>query len=427
MKPLRLGIAGLGHVGCGLVELVEAQARLRLPAQVSIRGVTARSRNRNRSVDVSGYDWFDSAEALAADPDVDVFVELIGGSDGPAKLAVEAALRAGKPVVTANKALIAEHGMALARLADENGVDLLFEAAVAGGVPIVRTLRDSLSGIEVRRVSGILNGTCNFLTSEMLATGRSYADVLAEAQKLGFAEADPTLDVSGTDAAHKIAILSAIAFSANLDFSKVSIGGVEDLDLLDLTFAERLGYTVKLIAEGVLTDDGVVCRVEPKVLEASHPLAQIHGSLNSVRVEGEPLGAIVVSGPGAGGGPTASAVMGDVSKLFRTGRRTAFGHAEHHLIREFAVAADTESAPWFLRVRLADVSGALASLSDALAKEGVSIDKLLQDSAHEDGTAPVAIVTHQCGRANMARAVNQLNQLSSIAGKPRLIRIEMDH
>lgn len=426
MKPLRLGIAGLGHVGCGLIELVQAQEHLRLPAGVSIRGVTARSRNRNRSVDVSSYDWFDSAEALAADPDVDVFVELIGGSNGPAKLAVEAALRAGKPVVTANKALIAEHGMELAKLANEHGVDLLFEAAVAGGVPIVRTLRDSLSGVQVSRVSGILNGTCNFLTSEMLATGRDYADVLAEAQKLGYAEADPTLDVSGTDAAHKIAILSAIAFSANLDFGKVAIGGVEELDLLDLTFAERLGYTVKLIAEGVLTDSGVVCRVEPKVLEASHPLAQINGSLNSIRVEGDPLGAIVLSGPGAGGGPTASAVMGDISKLFRAGRRSAFGHADHHSIREFVLPDETESAPWFLRVQLADVSGALASLSDTLAKEGVSIDKLLQDSAHEDGTSPVAIVTHHCGRSNMARAVNQLMQLSSIVGKPRLIRIEME-
>ncbi len=427
MKPLRLGIAGLGHVGCGLVELVEAQARLRLPEHVSIRGVTARDRNRKRGADVSAYDWFDSAKALATDPDVDVFVELVGGADGPAKDAVEAALRAGKPVVTANKALIAEHGMALAGLADAQGVDLLFEAAVAGGVPIVRTLRDSLSGIEVTRVSGILNGTCNFLTSQMLSTGRDYADVLAEAQKLGFAEADPTLDVSGTDAAHKIAILSAIAFSANLDFSKVSISGVEALDLIDLTFAERLGYTVKLIAEGVLTEGGVVCRVEPKVLEASHPLAQINGSLNSVRVEGNPLGAVVMTGPGAGGGPTASAVMGDISKLFRTGRRSAFGHAAHHPTRDFIVPDDAESAPWFLRTQLADVSGALASLTDTLAQAGVSIDKLMQDSADAQGTAPVAIVTHRCPRSNMAQAVNQLAQLSSIAGKPRLIRIEMDH
>ena len=427
MDPLRIGIAGLGHVGCGLVDLVQSQDALRLPGHITISGVTANTRNRERLTDISACKWFDSAEALAVDPETDVFVELIGGAEGVAKLAVEAALRAGKPVITANKALIAEHGMSLAKLADENDVDLLFEAAVAGGVPIVRTLRDSLSGIAVQRVSGILNGTCNFLTSEMLASGRDYSEVLAEAQKLGFAEADPALDVSGTDAAHKIAILSAIAFSADLDFSKVAIDGVEALSLLDLKFAERLGYTVKLIAEGVLTDTGVVCRVEPKVLESGHPLARVNGSLNSVRVEGDPLGAVVLTGPGAGGGPTASAVMGDVSKLFRTTRRSAFGRAEHHMFRKFVVPDEGEASPWFLRVHLTDVSGALASLSDTLAQEGVSIDKLLQDSADENGAAPVAIVTHRASKANVAQAVKLLAELSSIVGQPRLIRIEMDH
>lgn len=427
MEPLRLGIAGLGHVGCGLIDLVRIQDTLRLPAKLAIRGVTAQTQGRKRLTDVSEFEWFNTAEALAVDPDVDVFVELIGGSEGPARLAVEAALRAGKPVVTANKALIAEHGMELAKLADENGVDLLFEAAVAGGVPIVRALRDSLSGVQVSRVSGILNGTCNFLTSEMLSTGREYADVLSEAQRLGYAEADPALDVSGTDAAHKIAILSAIAFTANLDFGKVAIDGVEDLSLLDLKFAERLGYTVKLIAEGVLTSNGVVCRVEPKVLEASHPLARVNGSLNSVRVEGDPLGAVVLTGPGAGGGPTASAVMGDIAKLFRAGQRSAFGRAAHHSVRDFIEPDAGEASPWFLRVQLSDVSGALAALSDTLAKEGVSIDKLLQDSADDKGHAPVAIVSHSARRENVARAVNQLAKLSSIVGKPRLIRIEMDH
>ena len=427
MDPLRIGIAGLGHVGCGLIDLVQSQDKLRLPGHIAISGVTANTRNRKRLADVSAYKWFDTAEALATDPATDVFVELIGGAEGAAKLAVEAALDAGKPVITANKALIAEHGMSLAKRADDNGVELLFEAAVAGGVPVVRTLRDSLSGIAVQRVSGILNGTCNFLTSEMLATGRDYGEVLAEAQKLGFAEADPALDVSGTDAAHKIAILSAIAFSADLDFAKVAIDGVEDLSLLDLKFAERLGYTVKLIAEGVLTDRGVVCRVEPKVLESGHPLARVNGSLNSVRVEGDPLGAVVLTGPGAGGGPTASAVMGDVSKLFRTARRSAFGRAAHHVVREFVVPDEGEASPWFLRVHLADVSGALAALSETLAQEGVSIDKLLQDSADENGAAPVAIVTHRASKANVAQAVKLLAELSSIVGQPRLIRIEMDH
>ena len=212
MKTLKLGIAGLGHVGCGLIDLVQKQESLRLPGKVEIAGVTARNRNRNRPVSTDSYTWFDDATRLAGDENINVFVELIGGSDGPAKVAVETALKSGKAVITANKALIAMHGQELAELARENGVDLLFEAAVAGGVPVVRVLRDSLAGVDVKRVTGILNGTCNFLLSEMLTTRRTYDTVLAEAQRLGFAEADPTLDVSGMDAAHKAAILAAILF-----------------------------------------------------------------------------------------------------------------------------------------------------------------------------------------------------------------------
>jgi len=422
--PLRLGIAGLGNVGCGLIDLVERQGTLRLPGTVAVSGVTARSRGRNRPVDIASYQWFDDASELATHDDVDVFVELIGGSDGPAKVAVEAALKAGKPVITANKALIAEHGLSLAALAEKQGVDLLFEAAVAGGIPVVRVLRDSLSGIEVRRVAGILNGTCNFLTTEMLKGNRAYEDVLDEAQRLGYAEADPTLDVSGMDAAHKAAILSAIAFSGDLDFSKVSVSGVDGLELLDLNLADRLGYRVKLIAEGVLTDAGVVCRVEPMALGVDHPLARVNGSLNTVRIEGDPLGAVTLTGPGAGAGPTASAVMGDVAKLFRPGVRPAFGRSGSDMRRPFVAAESDERSAFFLRVRLADQSGALAALSEALAAAGVSIDKLLQDSADEDGAAPVAIVTHICSRSEMNSAVERLAKLETSVDAPRLIRIE---
>lgn len=424
MAPLKIGIAGLGHVGCGLIELVERQDRLRLPGKVEIAGVSARSQSRNRPVDISKYRWFDDAATLAEDPDVDVFVELIGGSDGPAKFAVEEALKAGKPVVTANKALIAKHGMALAKLAEDKQVDLLFEAAVAGGIPVVRVLRDSLAGVEIQRVSGILNGTCNFLTTTMLETGRSYEEVLAEAQRLGYAEADPTLDVSGMDAAHKAAILSAIAFSADLDFSKVAVSGVDEIELLDLRMADRLGYRIKLIAEGVLTGEGVVCRVEPMALPMAHPLARVNGSLNTVRIEGDPVGALTLTGPGAGAGPTASAVMGDVAKVFRPAIRPAFGRAAHHTARPFTRGSQDEVAPFFLRVRLADKPGALAALSEALAHEGVSVDKLLQDSADDSGASPVAIVTHRCARSHMQAALARLEKFAIPVDAPRLIRIE---
>jgi len=424
MSALKIGIAGLGHVGCGLIELVQRQERLRLPGRVEIGGVSARSQSRKRVVEIDDYRWFDDATALAADDSIDVFIELIGGSDGLAKVAVETALRAGKPVVTANKALIAKHGMALAQLAEEQGVDLLFEAAVAGGIPVVRVLRDSLAGIEVTRVAGILNGTCNFLTTEMLKTGRSYDAVLEEAQKLGYAEADPELDVSGMDAAHKAAILSAIAFSADLDFSKVAVSGVENVSLLDLRMADRLGLRIKLIAEGVLTDEGVVCRVGPMALPYDHPLARVNGSLNTVRIEGDPVGAITLTGPGAGAGPTASAVMGDVAKLFRAAIRPAFGRVDHHITRAFVSGSDTELSAFFLRVRLADKPGALAQLTEALAAEGVSVDKLLQDSADESGASPIAIVTHVCARSAMMAALERLDKVAKPVDTAQLIRIE---
>jgi len=424
LAPLKIGIAGLGHVGCGLIELVERQQNLRLPGTVEITGVSARSQSRNRPVDISKYRWFDDAATLAEDPEVDVFVELMGGSDGPAKFAVETALKAGKHVVTANKALIAKHGTALARIAEEKQVDLLFEAAVAGGIPVVRVLRDSLAGTEIKRITGILNGTCNYLTTVMLDQGREYDDVLAEAQRLGYAEADPTLDVSGMDAAHKAAILAAIAFSADLDFSKVSVSGIDKVSLLDLRLADRLGYRIKLIAEGLLTEDGVVCRVEPLVLPATHPLARVNGSLNTVRIEGDPVGAITLTGPGAGAGPTASAVMGDVAKLFRPAIRPAFGRAAHHKGRPFVQGAPTEVAPFFLRVHLPDQPGALAALTEALAKEGVSVDKLLQESGEESGAAPVVIVTHRCPRSNMQAALVRLEKIAKPIDAPQLIRIE---
>ena len=424
MKTLKLGVAGLGHVGCGLIDLVQRQETLRLPGKVEIGGVAARNRNRNRPVSTDEYAWYDDAAKLAEDENINVFVELIGGSDGPAKIAVETALKSGKAVITANKALIAMHGQELAELARENGVDLLFEAAVAGGVPVVRVLRDSLAGVDIKRVTGILNGTCNFLLSEMLSTGRTYETVLAEAQRLGYAEADPTLDVSGMDAAHKAAILAAIAFSADLDFSKVSVRGVDEVELLDLDLADRLGLRIKLIAEGKITDAGVICRVEPLAMPTNHPLARINGSLNTVRVEGDPLGSVTLTGPGAGPGPTASAVMGDVAKLFNPIARPAFGRAPHHDVRKFVAARPDEPSAFFLRVRLADRAGALAELTEALAESGVSVDKLLQDSADENGAAPIAIVTHVCSRAQIEDASERVRALESNVGSPQIMAIE---
>ncbi|MBI1339710.1 homoserine dehydrogenase [bacterium] len=422
---LRLGVAGLGTVGGGLIKLIERQGELRIPGRLEIAGVSARSKSRRRGVDISGYRWFDDPVELASADGVDVVVELIGGSDGPAKRTVETALRTGKHVVTANKALIAEHGMEIARAAEASGAALLFEAAVAGAIPIVRALRASLSGVRVSRVSGILNGTCNYILSEMLSSGAAYADVLAEAKRLGYAEADPTLDVSGADAAHKIVILAAIAFSAAPEFSRVSVEGVDAIQAMDIALAAKFNYRIKLLAEARETSGGIVCRVAPALTLHTHALAGVDGPLNAVVVEGDPVGRLTFSGPGAGAGPTAAAVMGDLARLFEGPPGAPFGRRTQDLSdRIVAAPADVDRGAFFLSMKLADRSGAFAGLTEALAEESVSIDKIIQDSAGDSGAAPVAIFTHDCTRAAVEKALRTVAKLGIAVDSPRLIRIE---
>lgn len=423
MTVTKVAIAGLGNVGAGLVKLIVDQATARLPKQVEIACVSARSRHKDRDVDIDSYDWFDDPVEMARTADYDVFVELLGGADGPAKVAVEVAVDRGKSVVTANKALMAEHGNALAERAGAKGVQILFEAAVAGAVPIVRVLKESLAGVAVDRVTGILNGTCNYLLDEMLKSGRSYDDVLADAQRLGYAEADPFLDVSGTDAAHKIALLSAIAFSAEIDFSVVRIRGVDGLTLEDLQLAKTLGFVIKLIAEGRIEGDEVVCSVAPFALAADHPLAAIGGSLNTVRLEGDSFNQLVLTGPGAGAGPTASAVLGDIGRVEMADGADAFGKTDAHPVRRFTAPKGERQGPWFVRVHLKDQPGALAALSEAIAGAGVSVDKLIQDSSR-DGTAPIALTTHPCSGQQAERMIDAIGALAESVDAPRLIRIE---
>ncbi|HTK35970.1 MAG TPA: homoserine dehydrogenase, partial [Caulobacteraceae bacterium] len=277
-KVWRIGVAGLGTVGAGLLKFIAERPEFAPDgSKVVVTGVTARSRSRPRPVDISGLTWFDDAVALATSPDVDIFVELVGGSDGTAKAAVEAALAAGKPVVTANKALLAEHGLELARLAEANGVSLLFEAAVMGGTPAVKMLREGLVGDDVDSLSGILNGTCNFILSEMEKSGRSFAEVLAEAQRLGYAEADPTMDVGGFDAAHKITLLAALAFGGAPNFAAAEVEGIEQVELIDIRLAHELGYRIKLIASATREGAGASVRVNPTLVPLDHPLAGAGG------------------------------------------------------------------------------------------------------------------------------------------------------
>lgn len=426
MKTLRLGVAGLGTVGAGLLKLIARQDELRIPGRLEVTAVSARSRSRERGVDISGLRWTDDPVELALADDVDVVVELIGGSDGPAKRTVEAALKAGKPVVTANKALIAEHGLEIAQLAETKNAHFLFEASVAGSIPIVRALRSSLSGVVVQRVSGILNGTCNYILSEMLRTGAPYESVLADAQRLGYAEADPWLDVSGMDAAHKILILASIAFGAQPDFKQVTVEGVSEIEAMDIALAAKFDYRIKLVAEAFRANGKAVrCRVSPVLVQKEHPLAAVSGPLNAVVVESDPIGRLTFTGPGAGAGPTAAAVMSDLSRLFEGAPQPPLGRPAGQLTPQIvATDSDADMGAWFIGASLADRPGVFAALTEELAEAGISIDKLIQESAGDSGAAPVAIMTHPCARAAVEKALAKVADLKVTADAPRLMRIE---
>lgn len=424
-KTLRLGVAGLGTVGGGLLKLIERQAELRLPGKLEVVAVSARNKNRNRGTDISKFRWVDDPVELALADDIDVVVELVGGSDGPAKRTVEAALRSGKSVVSANKALIAEHGMEIAALAEKHNAHLLFEAAVAGAIPIVRAVKNSLSGVIVSRVSGILNGTCNYILSEMLRTGAAYEAVLAEAQRLGYAESDPFLDVSGGDAAHKVLILASIAFGAQPDFAQVQVEGIDRIEAMDIALANRFDYRIKLVAEAFRANGSVRCRVAPVLVSSSHPLAAVNGALNAVVVEGEPVGRLTFTGPGAGAGPTAAAVMGDLARLFEGPATPPLGKPSRDLAQLITAADGTvDQGSFFIGARLADKPGTFAALTEQLGDAGVSIDKLIQESAGDSGAAPIVIMTHPCPRSAVETALARAAELKLTADTPRLLRVE---
>jgi homoserine dehydrogenase len=421
-KPLRIAIAGLGTVGIGLVKLLSGADPVG-GGRLKIVAVSARNRTRKREVDIAAYPWFDDPSEIAADPDVDVFVELMGGSDGPAKHAVEIALKRGAKVVTANKALVAAHGRELAELTEEHGGALLFEAAVGGGVPIVKAVRESFAGARVQAVSGILNGTCNYLLTEMESSGRPFADVLADAQRLGFAEADPQMDISGTDAGHKIAILAAIAFGFAPDFKDVAITGVEDVTLLDIRLAGKLGYRIKLLAKAEREGDAVRCHVHPALVAFDHPLAQIAGSLNAVVIDAEPMGRLTFTGRGAGQGPTAAAVAADLVDILEGHERAMFGRPLSALKKLASVGA-AESGRYYLRVLVKDRPGVIAAIAERLAQHAVSIESFLQDAQHDTAEVPIVLTTQICPRSALDAAVAEIASLQAVAVAPYVIPVE---
>ncbi|MEI2805480.1 homoserine dehydrogenase [Albidovulum sp.] len=424
-QPLRLGIAGLGTVGIGTVKIVQRHAELlarRTGRAVTISAVSARDRMKNRDADLSAYGWEDDPVRLAAREDIDVFVELMGGADGAALAATRAAIAAGKDVVTANKAMLAHHGHALAAEAEAKGRVIRFEAAVAGGIPVVKALTEGLAGNEIRRVMGVMNGTCNYILTRMESAGLPYAEVFEEARQLGYLEADPNLDVGGIDAGHKLSLLSAIAFGTKVAFEAVELEGIGRISIDDIRRAADMGFRIKLLGVAQMTGRGLEQRMSPCLVPADSPLGQLQGGTNMVVLEGDSVGQIVLRGPGAGEGPTASAVMSDVVEIARGCRIPTFGQPAATLAEPVPAKA-TAPAPHYLRMELTDKPGALAKVATVLGEEGISIDRMRQ-YGHADATAPVLIVTHKTTREAVDHAVRRLPATGVVVGEPVAIRIE---
>jgi len=426
-QPLKIGIAGLGTVGAGVVKLLAEHNRLlalRGGRPLKLVAVSARSKAKKRDIDLSKARWERDPLALATAADVDVVIELIGGSGGVARRLVQTALRNGKHVITANKALLAHHGAELAALAEKKNCILAFEAAVAGGIPIIKALREGLVGNRVSRLYGILNGTCNYILTTMRETGRDFGAVLAEAQAAGYAEADPTFDVDGIDAAHKLAVLTGAAFGAKVNFEGIHVEGIRRITAMDIEFAEELGYRIKLLGLARATRHGIEQRVHPCMVSLKAPIAHIEGVFNAVVVEGDFVGTTMFQGRGAGQGPTASAVVADLVDVAR-------GHAMPAFVVPAARLADMKVSPmarhfgaYYMRMMVQDRPGVIAAVSGILAKERISVEGMLQRGRSQSGEVPVVITTHETEEAAMQRAVARIAKLKAVAEEPCIIRIE---
>jgi len=426
-KALRIGVAGLGTVGIGVIKLLREQADLleaRAGVALTVSAICARDKDRDRGINLSGLVWHDDPVSLANSPDIDIFVELIGGSEGPARLSVEAALKAGKPVVTANKALIAHHGMSLAQAADSSGVALSYEAAVAGGIPIIKAIREGLVGNRISSLQGILNGTCNYILTTMRDTGRAFDDVLAEAQELGYAEADPSFDVDGVDAAHKLAILASLAFGAEIDFDAVYIEGIRAIGSDDMAYAEEFGLRIKLLGIAEDTPDGLVQRVHPVMVPATSPMAAVEGVFNAVVTEGDFVGLSVLEGRGAGEGPTASAVVADIVDIACDRAGHAFGVPVNRLKKRATLPIERHTGAYYIRLVVLDQPGVMADITAALRDNGVSLENVIQRGHDPEAPVTVVLTVHETDEASLLAALAIIEKLDSVVEKPHMIRIE---
>ena len=432
---LRIGVAGLGTVGASVLRILRDKAEMltrQCGRTIQVTAVSARDRNRDRGIDLAGISWFDNAVDLAKSAEIDVFVELMGGDSGPAKASVEAALQAGHHVVTANKALLAKHGVALAKIAEDKGVLLNFEAAVAGGIPVIKAMRESLTGNTVSRVYGIMNGTCNYILTRMWEEGISFDECLKDAQRLGYAEADPTFDIEGNDTAHKLALLTSLAFGTQIAADDIYLEGISNISLADIRAADELGYRIKLLGVAQKTDTGIEQRVHPTMVPTSSVIAQVHGVTNAVAIETDLLGELLLSGPGAGGNATASAVIGDIADIAKSRpgfqHGPVFGTPANALVPYKRAKMRKHAGGYFIRLTVHDRIGAFAGIAKRMADNDISLESIVQrvpsDGANSEGLKTIILVTHETTESAVKKALEAILEDGHLVDKPQMIRIE---
>ena len=426
-RTINIAIAGLGTVGAETYRIITEESdflKARSSANFNVVAVSAKSKDKKRDVDLTGVEWIADCRDIADIDNIDVVIELVGGSEGVAKDLVEKAITNGKSVITANKALVATHGNNIGELVAKHDVMFGYEAAVAGGIPIIKTIREGLASNRLGKIYGILNGTCNYILSVMRETGQEFEDILADAQRLGYAEADPSFDVDGVDAAHKLAILSAIAFQTPINFSGVYVEGIRLISPIDIDFATELGYRIKLLGIGELLSNGLQQRVRPCLVPVNIPIAQVEDVFNAVAAEAEGLGTSLSYGRGAGAGPTSSAVLSDLLD-FANNRRTSFlGTADSELVVRPIQELQKLSGSYYLRLQVYDRPGVLADLTAVFRDKGVSVEALLQRGRNPDGTVPVVLTTHETSEEAIQKSVAEFEKLENVVEKPCILPIE---
>jgi homoserine dehydrogenase len=430
-STLKIGVAGVGTVGAALIAMIAEQRdalAARCGRRIEVAAVSARNRSKKRTIDLGKLQWHADPVTLANDPGIDVFVELIGGSGNPAKAAIETALRAGKSVVTANKALLAKHGVALAALAEKHQAAINFEAAVGGAIPIVKTLREGLAGNSLDRVYGILNGTCNYILSRMEREGLTFEACLKDAQRLGYAEADPTFDIEGQDTAQKLAILASLAFGTRVDERAVYVEGISSITPADLMAADELGYRIKLLGVAMKTPKGIEQRVHPTMVRKETAIAQVMGVTNAVTIDAVGINPLTLVGPGAGGMATASAVLSDIGDIARGVRTAPFGRPAARLTAVRKAPMQRHEGGYYIRLLARDKPGTAATIAKRLAQQDISLESIVQrhgrNGVNTGGSVPVILITYATSEDAVRKALAAVGRDRVISGRPQVIRIE---